>query len=323
MTPEELLVAPTDDPWFAAVQRLFSDPVWAEPAGDPELFQRLQDAAATGPYEQLAVHVSDHVADAGPRPVRVRVYQPVGNGVDRRLLVFCHGGAWLGGDLDMPEADATAREVCHRSDSVVVSVDYRRALLGVHYPVPLEDVETAYRWATANASALGASPSKVALGGASAGANLAAGCCLRLRDANESPAALLLVYPVVHAVLPPPSDELARKIAVLSPGAAFAPPVFGPMVENYLGAPAADAAADAMPGQAAVDGFPPTLIINCEYDGLRASGEAFADRLRSSGVDVEVVLALDVLHGHINSPWLAQAQQSYADIADWLTRRLP
>jgi acetyl esterase/lipase len=67
--------------------------------------------------------------------------------------------------------------------------------------------------------------------------------------------------------------------------------------------------------------MPPTLVINCEYDGLRASGEAFTAQLAEAGVEVEQLLAPDVLHGHINSPWLPQAQQSYADMAAWVAAR--
>jgi acetyl esterase/lipase len=91
------------------------------------------------------------------------------------------------------------------------------------------------------------------------------------------------------------------------------------MIENYLGAPIAEATPYAMPGLGDLAGYPPTLVINCEYDPLRASGEAFVEELESAGVEVTQLLATDVLHGHINSPWLPQAQQSYADMASWLT----
>jgi acetyl esterase/lipase len=312
----------TEDKYFAALAALVTSGQLelAEP-GDPEEYARLSSQAASGEYDEVKATVSDELV-AGPHgPVPVRVYQPVEPGEGRPLLIWCHGGGFVGGDLDMPEADATAREVSRRADAVVVSVDYRLSTHGVRFPVPHDDVVAAYRWAVSEAALLGAAADRVTLGGASAGANLAAGACLRLRDEGDPPAGLLLLYPAVHAELPPPSAELTEKLAVLSPTAAFAGPVFTLGVENYLGAPASEAHPYAMPGVAHLQGMPATLVINCEYDGLRASGEAFVAQLAGAGVEVQQLLAPDVLHGHINSPWLPQAQQSYADMAAWVAAR--
>jgi acetyl esterase/lipase len=224
----------------------------------------------------------------------------------------------VGGDLDMPEADATAREVCNRANAVVVSVDYRLAREGVHYPIPHDDVVAAYRWAVSEAGRHGAAHSRVTLGGASAGANLAAGACLRLRDDGDAPAALLLLYPLVHGQLPELSAELAEKLTKLSSEMIFSLELIGRLVENYLGAPREEADAYALPALGDLRGLPRTLVINCEYDALRASGEAFAAALAAAGVPVSQLLAEDVLHGHINSPWLPQAQRSYQDMAAWV-----
>ena len=109
--------------------------------------------------------------------------------------------------------------------------------------------------------------------------------------------------------------------AMFHAAAAFAEPIFTAVVENYVGAPAADADGYAAPAVADLAGLPPTLVVNCEYDGLRASGEAFAQALAEAGVDVDVRLVEDVLHGHLNSPWLPAAQQTYADMAAWLEAR--
>jgi acetyl esterase/lipase len=308
-----------EDKYFARLEEIVASGALAlaEP-GDPEEFARLSAQAASGDYAPVEAMVSDAVAPGPHGPVPVRVYRTLEPGAGRPLLVWCHGGGFVGGDLDMPEADATAREVSSRAGAVVVSVDYRLATHGVHFPVPHDDVVAAYRWAVASAADLGASADRVTLGGASAGANLAAGACLRLRDEGDAPASLLLLYPAVHAELPPPSEELAVKLKILSPLAAFASPVFGPVFENYLGAPLAEATPYAAPALAELSGLPPTLIINCEYDGLRSSGEAYTQSLAAAGVSVTQLLAEDVLHGHINSPWLPQAQRSYADMADWV-----
>lgn len=306
------------DRYFARIGELMQSGVLTL-AGGSETFQRLSGEAAAGDYATLDVDVNNVQVDGPHGEVAVRVYRPSDRGVDRPLLVWCHGGAWLGGDLNMPEADATGREVCTRAGAVVVSVEYRLAVEGVHYPVPHDDVVAAAKWALAGSRDLGAD--RVVIGGASAGANLAAGACLRLRDEGVALAGLALAYPAVHPTLPSPSDELAAKLVELPPAAAFAEPIYSAVVENYLGAPAADADGYAMPGIATLAGLPPTLIINCEYDGLRSSGEQFALALKQAGVDVDVRLARDVLHGHLNSPWLPAAQQSYADLAAWLLDR--
>jgi acetyl esterase/lipase len=217
----------------------------------------------------------------------------------------------------MPEADATSRELTVRAGTVVVSVDYRLAHKGVHFPVPHDDVLAAYDWATEHATSWGVTGGAV-IGGASAGANLAAGVALRLRDEGRPPAGVVLLYPLVHPVLPSPSAELAAVLACIGSEHAFRGPGFMPMVENYLGAPASEADVYAMPGLADLTGYSPTLVINCEYDGLRASGEAFVAALGAAGVPVTQLLARDVLHGHINAPWLPQAQQSYHEMAAWL-----
>jgi acetyl esterase/lipase len=309
----------TEDKYFAALESIVASGALGlvEP-GDREEFARLSEQAGSGDYEEVKATVTDEVVPGPHGPVPVRVYQPVEPGDARPLLVWCHGGGFVGGDLDMPEADAAAREVSSRANAVVVSVDYRLATHGVHFPVPHDDVVSAHRWAVSEASRLGASADRVTLGGASAGANLAAGACLRLRDEGDPPAALLLLYPAVHAELPTPSAELAEKLKVLSPMAAFDSPVFTPVMENYLGAPLSEAGGYAVPALCDLAGLPPTLVINCEYDGLRSSGEVFTASLEAAGVLVKQLLAPDVLHGHINSPWLPQAQQSYADMADWV-----
>jgi acetyl esterase len=306
------------DPWFAALGATYLSPAPDSPDVDTALVERLEAQSARGEYQCPAV-ASEEVSAEGPHgPVRLRIHRPDGEATGRPLLVWCHGGGFVGGDLDMPEADATSREVCVRAGAVVVSVDYRLALRGVHYPVPHDDVLAAYEWTVAHTKELGTVGTPV-IGGASAGANLAAGVAVRLRDEQRPPAGVLLLYPLVHAELPPPSQELARKLAGLPDAHAFRSPATRAVIENYLGARVEEADPYAMPGLADLRSYPPTLIINCEYDGLRASGEAFAAALQAAGAPVTQLLAPDVLHGHINSPWLPQAQQSYADMAGWLT----
>ncbi|NJP90918.1 alpha/beta hydrolase [Nonomuraea sp. FMUSA5-5] len=284
---------------------------------DPELAARLR-APREGEAEYAAP--AARVRDVVIGPCTVRVYTPEADAIGRPLFVWCHGGAWAAGDLEGPEADATAREICTRADAVVVSVDYRLATDGVHYPIPLDDVVAAYLWAVDNAKDLGADPALITLGGASAGGNLAAGAALRVRDeGSPPPAALLLVYPCLHPELPPASPELRAVLDRMSPAAAFAPHVTTPIVENYLGTPITEATSYAMPGLADdLSGLPRTMIINSEYDGLRASGERFAQQLRDAGVEVVLDTVPDVDHGHLARPALPQLEQTYADMSRWV-----
>jgi acetyl esterase len=246
--------------------------------------------------------------DAAPGPhgrVPVRIYEPqAGEGTRRPCLVWAHGGGFVGGDLDMREADWTAREVSARAGAVVVSVDYRLAVDGVCYPVPHDDTVAAVAWVRDNAEALGVDPGRIAVGGASAGANLTAGAVLKLRDGDAwLPSALVFVYGVAHPVVPAASPALATALTELPP--LLAPPPGKRddfLTVNYLGGPISSADGYAMPALAVLAGLCPTVVINAEYDGLRASGEAFAAALALAGVDVRQALIPGVLHGFLNQP---------------------
>ena len=247
--------------------------------------------------------VSEERDIPGPHgPVRVRIYRPSAGELSGVGLVWMHGGAFVMGDLDMPEADQTARGVVTRTRGVVVSVAYRLCVDGVHHPVPHDDCWAAYEWTRDNAATLGTDPARVAVGGASAGANLAAGVALHGRDIGQRPWQALLAYPVLHPWLPEPSPQLA---SCLSKMPAVLPFRDGSeaLNENYLGGPIATHTVPyAFPGVAGdLTGYPSTYIENCEFDDLRASGEEFGRQLAADGVDVTVVTAAGVPHGHLNA----------------------
>lgn len=289
---------------------------------DPELAaflaaQTLDEAEYRAPND---VATRDITVSHDSGSFRLRTYVPDTATEDRALLVWCHGGAWAAGDLEGPEGDATAREVAVRADAAVISVDYRLARGGVHYPIPLQDVVAAYRWAREHAEDLGADPERITLAGASAGGNIAAGAALWLRDHGISmPARLALAYPTLHPVLPPASDELQSKLNRLNRVASAAPEILTPMIENYLGGPVESATPYAMPGVADdLTGLPPTYIFNNEYDGLRASAEKFAHQLAEAGNFVALETLADVAHGHFARPGLARSRRSHRDLAAWV-----
>lgn len=247
----------------------------------------------------------------------VRVYPataPNGTG-----LVWAHGGGFAAGDLDMPEADAVSRALA-AAGTTVVSVDYRLAPLpaewaagmgvaprgGDVFPAASDDVLAAWTWTLAHAADLGIDPGRLALGGASAGANLVTGAVLRMPGVSvAAPALVVLAYPTLLAVQPEPDAALRRALDADPDADRFGPDAVRGMYENYLGGPVDDAPLAAVPGLATVadlEGFPPVFMINGDVDELRVSGEVFAASLAAAGRPVEVVVEPGTTHGHLNRP---------------------
>jgi acetyl esterase/lipase len=247
-----------------------------------------------------SVATEDRTVPGPHGPVPVRIYRPHGQVLALRPgFVWVHGGAFRFGDLDMREADWTARDVAAKAGAVVISVDYRLAVDGITYPVPLDDVVSSIRWVRAHSAELGIGG--VSVGGASAGANLAAGAALRLRDEDGwVPRQLILVYAILHGTLPLPSDSLAKSQQEMLPVMRLTADMTGGMVKNYLGEEWSTPPDYAMPGSANLAGLGPTLVLNAEYDDLRASGEAFSASLAAAGVDIQQVMVKGLLHGFLN-----------------------
>ncbi len=266
-------------------------------AGGPAL-NELPPAEARAMYRMLAsMEVGEEVDRVDDRhvpgpsgDVPIRVYTPhAAVGEAHGVLVWLHGGGWVIGDLDT--ADSTCRALANRGGCVVVSVDYR--LAPEHRaPAALDDCMTALAWTVENFELLGVDASKVAIGGDSAGGNLAALVCQRVRDEFGPDIDFqLLVYPVIDLTLSHPSiDENAEGYFLTKVGMEW-------FVNHYLG--------DADPKDAAVSplyadslaGLPPALVITAEYDPLRDEGEAYAKRLAEAGVPTEQVRYDGQIHG--------------------------
>jgi acetyl esterase/lipase len=269
---------------------------------NPALADRRQEFEDHGGFAPPAVTTRMDEVPGPHGPVPVRIYAPDSPG-GAPCLVWMHGGGFIGGDLDMPEADWVARELVSRAGIVVVSVGYRLCTGGVTYPVPHDDVVAAVRWVRENAAGLGADGGRISIGGASAGAALAAGVAVRLRDEDGwAPAHLILGYPVAHPVIPPPSVSLAALMAEVPPALRFPAAATAFITMNYLGGAVSRADGYAFAGLAALEGLGPVLILNAEYDDLRPSGEAFAAALALAGVDVRQVRVRTMLHGFLNLP---------------------
>ena len=167
---------------------------------------------------------------------------------------------------------------------------------------PAPDV-AALRWARDNADPLGIDPGRIAVGGASAGGNLATGATLRLRDEDGwLPTSLIPVYGVFHPGLLPASPRFTELMSAVPEVLRFRPGFVADIDANYIGGPASAIPGYAMPALADLTGLCPTLVVNAEYDDLRPSGEAFTALLATAGDDVQQVLARGMLHGFLNLP---------------------
>jgi acetyl esterase len=237
--------------------------------------------------------------------VPVRIYRPATT--PKAGLLWLHGGGFVGGNLDMPEAHVVAAEIAHRGSVLVASVDYRLAGNGVTYPAPVDDAITAWRALIDELDA----GTPIALGGASAGAAIAMSAALRAgAESGRAANALLLAYPFVHYPTPAIDAELADEMKEFPPLVRFTPESIAGMVEGYVGR-LTEIPAEAMPGAADLRNLPPTSIVLSEYDDLRPSGELLHRQLKSNNVPVTSYLAHGMLHGHLNRlPGLGEVNTS-------------
>lgn len=261
----------------------------------------------------------------------VRVYPGDDGPLRGTALLWAHGGGFVHGDLDMPEADAVARAFAARG-ATVASVDYRLvAADGTRtFPAGSDDVLSAWSWLVAHATELGADPSRLFVGGASAGGNLIAGAVLRMlgdEPATASaplPAGVFLAYPTLLAVQPAPSAALRAALDADPDADVFAPPAVRAMYETYLGGDVGDAPLAAVPGRATpadVVGFPPTIMVNSDTDELRVSGELFAATLTDAGVPTDVSSEPGTRHGHLNRPEEPGFGRTIERVAAWVAAR--
>jgi acetyl esterase len=233
--------------------------------------------------------VEDRTIPGPASQLPVRIYTPEGTGPFPSLVWF-HGGGWVVGDLDT--ADATARYLTVGSGCVVVSVDYRLAP-ETKFPGPAEDCYHATRWVMQNSASINADPGKLAVGGDSAGGNLAAAVCLMSRDRRSTmPAFQTLVYPV--------TDRNFATESYLSNAEGYQLSRDGMIWywDHYLQGDADASNPYAAPMQAKdLSGLPPAIVITAEFDPLRDEGEAYARRLEAAGVSTTCTRYDGMIHG--------------------------
>ncbi|MGH3759442.1 alpha/beta hydrolase [Actinophytocola sp.] len=275
----------------------------------------LADIRAGGGHVEPVHRVADRTFPGPDGELPVRIYRP-GHDGPLATLVYFYGGGWTLGSIDT--SDGVCRALANAAGCQVVTPGYR--LAPEHpFPAAVDDCLAAARWVAAEADALGGDPARIAVGGDSAGGNLAAVVSQLSRDGGGPPlAAQLLVYPntCYHADTESLRDNDDRWM--------FNRHSVDWYWRNYLSTPEHGRDPRVSPLLAEdLSGLPPALVITAEYDPLRDEGERYADRLRESGVPVELTRYDGMAHGFFTmSGVLEPARQAVAQAAEYLRKNL-
>lgn len=271
-------------------------------------------AELAGPLQEVA-RVQDRTIPGPAQPIPIRVYWPV---TARNLpaLIYFHGGGWVIGNLD--SVDRSCRALANASGCVLISVDYR--LAPEHrFPAAVEDADAAVRYVAEHAAEFDIDPNRIAVGGDSAGGNLATVACLIARDRGGPHIAFqLLVYPVTDYEDSRPSmQEFAQGYLLTRPAMDY-------FWVHYLPRPEEGRHPHASPMRAeSLAGLPPAMLITAECDPIRDQGEAYAERLREAGIPVSVKRYEGAIHVFFNLAGVIDSgKQAIADAGDALRTAL-
>ena len=261
------------------------------------------------PSEEAVFEIRDINADGIP----CRLYRPSSDS-NMGLLVYFHGGGWVIGDLN--SHDGVCRSLANKSGHAVLSVDYR--LAPEHkFPAAYDDCVHALGWAHDHASSLGVDKTRIAVGGDSAGGNLAAAAAL----AEVVPLRFqLLIYPAVDMTMESPSIDENATAPILTKS------VMKWFVNHYIRNSADHSNIQASPIAAtdeALKRMPPALVITAQFDPLRDEGEAYGKRLVENGVNCTITRYNGAFHGFFSMiSLLDDAQSAHAQSAILLRKYL-
>jgi len=260
------------------------------PGTTPEARRAAMNAVIADGERIKPVHeVGDRSVPGPAGDIPVRVYRP--SAETRPILVWFHGGGWVTGSIETH--DLTCRLLSVAVGAIVVSVDYRLAP-ETKFPGAVDDCIAAWEWVCENASMLDGDPARIAIGGDSAGGNLAAVVALVARDGTvPAPVHQLLVYPVTD-------HEFDSPAMVDNATGYFLEADTMRWFYGHYARTDADHDDWRMSPLRAPDvaGVAPATVLTAEFDPLRDQGEAYARRLQAAGVPTEVLRADGMFHGY-------------------------
>jgi acetyl esterase len=253
--------------------------------------------AVTQPDPPAVAEIRDLVATGPAGAIPLRLYRPLADGKSpaagaAAALVYFHGGGWVIGDLDTH--DVLCRELANGSGAVVVAVDYRMAP-EQRFPAAVDDSLAATYWVQTNAAELGLDPARIAVGGDSAGGNLAAVVAIAARDAGDLRLAFqLLIYPATDMRRCAPSHTTNGEGYLLTRDSITY------FHDHYITEAAHDLDWRASPLlHRDLATLPPALVLTAGYDPLRDEGLAYAEALTQAGNRASYVCFERQIHGFI------------------------
>jgi len=253
-------------------------------AGPPEKVAKVEDRKIPGPGGQIPVRIYTPAAAA-----------PMG------ALVYFHGGGWVVGDI--ASHDVLCRSLANGAGCVAISVDYRLAP-EAKFPAAAEDSYAATKWVADNAAALGVDAKRIAVGGDSAGGNLAAVVAQMARDRGGPQIKFqLLIYPATDW-----AHESASQREFTEDGFILSRADMVWFYGHYMNSDADRTNPYLSPACAkSLAGLPAAYVMTCEVDPLRDEGETYADALRKAGVAVKAKRYPGVCHGFVMMPGVLDA----------------
>jgi acetyl esterase len=275
------------------------------PPEEARAFNRLSVEASTPPRPIPMAKVESHEIPTAAGPMGARFYLPpnLPGGPAPPLLVYYHGGGWVIGDLDTH--DGVCRFLAAVAGVAVLAVDYR--LAPEHpFPAAVEDAWDALSWAAVNAHGLGVDPTRIAVGGDSAGGNLAGAVSLQARaGGGPMPAMQLLLYPVTD------SAEDPRSRLLFADGFLLTKSDMDLFEGHYLpvGSDADDPRVSILKAPD-LTGLPRAYVATAGFDPLRDEGEAYALRMREAGVEVALRRYPGLIHGFAHQATVSRSSRA-------------
>jgi acetyl esterase len=285
-------------------------PAWntLSPEAARELYLSLRPGAQ-GP-RPAEVEVVDRTIAGPAGDLPVRIYRPVSVAADAKLpgLVYAHGGGWVFGNLD--SHDVLCAQLALEAGIAVFAVDYRLAP-EARFPGAFDDMVAGLKWVAANGPSVGIDPAKLAIGGDSAGGNLAAAVSIWARD-NRGPRLRLqlLAYPVTDAV------ARAESYRRYEDGYGLNAATMEWFFDHYTPHKGSRGDWRVSPLRAgSLAGLAPALVITAGFDPLRDEGRAYAFRLQQEGTVADLMEFGGMLHGFLSSPMLLHGARRGTTIA--------